>query len=206
MALKKKRLTREQSRAQTQEKILEAAAKAFARYGFAGASVDDITKKAGFSRGAFYANFESKDELFLILVERLLGSLTDEAGQIISASSSAKETLHHLRKFYIRVRAQDSYAWLLITEAQLYAARNTRFRARLAALFQEVLTGLTASLHQLSEQTGTEGTVAPSLLALIGMALSQGLMLYNLLDRKSYSNDVISAGMEATFDRMLVIS
>jgi len=46
-------------------KLLEAAAIAFAREGFAGAAVEQIAESAGFSRGAFYSNFKSKDELFL---------------------------------------------------------------------------------------------------------------------------------------------
>ncbi len=64
------RLTREQSRAQTRERLLEAARGVFARNGFHGSSVEEIASAAGFSTGALYSNFEGKEDLFLVLMER----------------------------------------------------------------------------------------------------------------------------------------
>ena len=57
-------------RERTRERLLDAAADVFARVGFGAASVEAIAEAAGFTRGAFYSNFESKDELFLALTER----------------------------------------------------------------------------------------------------------------------------------------
>ena len=203
MAPTKKRLTREQSRALTREKIFEAAGKAFARRGYAGAAVDEIAEEAGFSRGAFYFNFTSKDDLFLQLIERQLRYLTEDAHSIISGSSSAEETLRRLREFYILIRSQDKTAYLLITEAQLYAIRNTRFRSKLTALFREVHQNLVLSLQQLNEQTGLHEPVSPPVLALTALALSQGLMLYSMMDSKTYSSDMVSLASELVFDRLL---
>ena len=66
----RKRLTRQESRARTQSMLLEAAGKTFRKLGFEGAAVEDIAEGAGFSRGAFYANFESKDDLFIALLDQ----------------------------------------------------------------------------------------------------------------------------------------
>ena len=63
------RMTREQSRAQTRERLLEAAREVFARNGFHGSSVEEIASAAGFSTGALYSNFEGKEDLFLVLME-----------------------------------------------------------------------------------------------------------------------------------------
>lgn len=63
------RLTREQSRMRTRERILASAAIVFTREGYAGASVDRIAEEAGYSKGALYSNFVSKDVLFLELVD-----------------------------------------------------------------------------------------------------------------------------------------
>lgn len=57
-------------RRQTQERLLDAAYEVLARDGLDGASVERICEAAGFSRGAFYSNFETKTELFLELIER----------------------------------------------------------------------------------------------------------------------------------------
>ena len=203
MAPTRKRLTREQSKALTREKIFEAAAKAFARRGYAGAAVDEIAEEAGFSRGAFYFNFTSKDDLFLQLIERQLRYLTEDAHSIISGSSSAEETLRRLREFYILIRSQDKTAYLLITEAQLYAIRNTRFRSKLTNLFRGVHQKLVLSLQQLNGQTGLHEPVPPPVLALTALALSQGLMLYSMMDSKAYSSDMVSLASELVFDRLL---
>ena len=55
------------SRENTRARLLEAAAQVFAEVGLDGASVEAVCERAGFTRGAFYSNFESKDELFLML-------------------------------------------------------------------------------------------------------------------------------------------
>jgi AcrR family transcriptional regulator len=204
MAAGKKRLTREQSKALTQEKILAAAAKAFARQGFAGTAVDDIAETAGFSRGAFYSNFASKDELFLRLIELQLRFLTDDAHAIITDSSSGEETLDRLRKFYITMRSQDKDAFLLITEAQLYAIRNVRFRAKLASIFRKVHDELTASIEHLHQQCGGDNPIPPAILAYSALALAQGLMLYSMMDSKTYPEEMLSRASELVFDRMML--
>jgi TetR/AcrR family transcriptional regulator, transcriptional repressor of aconitase len=88
------RLTREQSQALTRERILEAAG-VVARDGYDGASVDRIAEAAGFSKGAFYSNFASKEDVLNHLLESHAGrdviDLTvlidglDEPGDIIDA-------------------------------------------------------------------------------------------------------------------------
>ena len=59
----RQRLTRRESRAATRAKLIESAGEVFAERGFYGASVEEITERAGFSRGAFYSNFASREEL-----------------------------------------------------------------------------------------------------------------------------------------------
>lgn len=64
------RLTREDSRARTRQRLLESAQKLIAKRGLSAASVEDIAGDAGYSRGAFYSNFNTKDELLLELLCR----------------------------------------------------------------------------------------------------------------------------------------
>src|SRR6478736_3610296 len=58
------RLTRKERQERTRSHLLEAAGAVFARRGFAHASVDQVAAEAGYTKGAFYANFASKEELF----------------------------------------------------------------------------------------------------------------------------------------------
>src|SRR3954471_10523442 len=65
-----KRLTREESREQTRERLLAAAAELFAERGVNGTSVEQIAERAGYTRGAFYGNFDGKPELLVALLRQ----------------------------------------------------------------------------------------------------------------------------------------
>src|SRR5713101_6585627 len=66
----RKRLSRDDSREQTTQRLLDAAQKLIARKGLDAASVENIAAAAGYSRGAFYSNFKTKDDLFIELLRR----------------------------------------------------------------------------------------------------------------------------------------
>lgn len=87
------RLTREQSQALTREKLLRSAGDVVARYSYDGASVERIAEEAGFSKGAFYSNFSSKEDILQQMLEgnagfdvkdltRLLNGI-DDPGEVI---------------------------------------------------------------------------------------------------------------------------
>ncbi|HXP28525.1 MAG TPA: TetR/AcrR family transcriptional regulator [Solirubrobacteraceae bacterium] len=66
-------------RAQTRARLLEAAAQVYARQGFAGATLDEVAAEAGFTKGAVYGHFGSKENLLLALVEEYLaGQVTEQ--------------------------------------------------------------------------------------------------------------------------------
>src|SRR5438552_3631727 len=85
------RLTREQSKANTRERLLDAARSVFARSGFHGASVEEIASRAGYSTGALYSNFDGKEDLFLVLMEREIEEHSREIGAAVSRRSSVAE-------------------------------------------------------------------------------------------------------------------
>ena len=66
----RKRLTREESKELTRLRLIEAAESLFIRRGFDDASVDEISEMAGYSRGAFYSNFDNKEQVFLAVIDR----------------------------------------------------------------------------------------------------------------------------------------
>jgi len=198
----KKRLTRQESKAATQEKLLGAAAKIFARRGFAGASIEEIAETAGFSRGAFHANFKSKDALFLTLVETQIKAITSEIHELVAAAKSAEETLQNLRTAYSCYSGADRDAFLLLTEAQLYAMRNPRFGKKLCALLGTVFDELTASINKIQEKMKSKDSVSAEQLVLIGFAFSHGLTLHSLMDPERYSEKLVSDSTRLVFDRV----
>ncbi len=91
MASAPSRITREQGRANTRERLLVAARSVFARSGFHGASVEQIAAEAGFSTGALYSNFDGKEDLFLVLMEREIDEHAREIAEAVRARSSMSE-------------------------------------------------------------------------------------------------------------------
>lgn len=135
------RLTREESQALTRSKLLDSAARVVAAEGYEGASIDKIAEAAGFSKGAFYSNFSSKEELFLELlethasqdvveIERLIGGITEPAQIIDRFCAWADE------------RASDPTWGLLALELLRRARRDATFGSRHAGLFRAQWAGV----------------------------------------------------------------
>src|SRR5258708_19886673 len=92
-------LTPERRRQQTRDYLLAAAAQVFAERGFHGATLDEVAAVAGFTKGAVYSNFNSKDDLFLALLESRYESETTS----LRAYLDAADRPHHAAAFLGRV-------------------------------------------------------------------------------------------------------
>ena len=79
-------LTPDRRRAMTRRHLLEAAAIVFARDGFHGATLDAIASYAGFTKGAVYSNFKSKDDLFLALLDDRIDRQAAITAEVLSDS------------------------------------------------------------------------------------------------------------------------
>lgn len=121
------------TRQQTIERLLDGAADVFAARGFHGATVDEICAKAGFTRGAYYSSFGSKEELFLALSDRVAAELTASLRQALQAVDTIAETSWEDGvEGYLQRRKLDPSWSLLDAEVNLHAARNPAFAVRLA--------------------------------------------------------------------------
>lgn len=125
-------MTREERRAETRARILEAAGEVFAQRGFHGATVEEITERAGYTRGAFYSNFDDKDELFLALLDQRLAIDITEIGAILENAESPVDAFAALRSHSEQHGGPDKHWIMLSTEFWLYAMRNPSVRPKLA--------------------------------------------------------------------------
>jgi AcrR family transcriptional regulator len=126
---------------ETRRKLLAAALRIFSRDGFEAARIEDIAAESGHTRGAFYANFDTKEDLFFALIEEhSLQRLADLQGRL-EKTESATERLRTLRTFYLD-RAKDSQSVLLALEFKLFALRHPKMRARLAAAHSRIRASL----------------------------------------------------------------
>jgi AcrR family transcriptional regulator len=131
------RLTREEARAITIEKLKAAALSEFARVGFAGASVDRISEAAGFSRGAFYANYKSKQDLLLELLSEYNAGEILEWRSLISGAHDMEAIYGTMGKRFETYVNKAEWGMFAV-EVMLHAKRNPDF-ANNYRVYQKVL-------------------------------------------------------------------
>jgi len=110
------RMTREQSKANTRERLLDAARSVFASRGFRGASVEEIASEAGFSTGALYSNFDGKEDLFLVLMEREIAEHLREISDAVQARESVAERAAGGARRWMTMIEREPELLLLFTE------------------------------------------------------------------------------------------
>lgn len=124
--MKRERLTRAQRKEQTRVRLLDAAERMFVRKGLAATSVDDISDEAGYTRGAFYFNFNSKAEVLIELLQRD-GERTDSAMKAITEQgATADEMRQRATAYFTDSLAHESFR--LWAEGSLLAARDPSYR------------------------------------------------------------------------------
>jgi AcrR family transcriptional regulator len=172
----RKRLTREDSRDQTTQRLLDAAQRLIAKKGLSAASVENITGAAGYTRGAFYSNFNSKDDLFIELLRRDHAQTHIELGALRDDSLPLDHIQNRVRELYSQMyRSQESFMnW---TEARLLAARDARFRAKLNALLAEKRAEVAAFIEYFYQRVGIPPPQPPLTLAMGFMSLFEGVQL-----------------------------
>lgn len=117
----------------TRRDLMNAARRIFARDGFEMARLEDIAAAAGKTRGAFYANFHDKEDVFFALYEEAMLREKQQMGEQLSAAGSDDERIEILTK-HLRSVLGDRRRMLLALEFKLYAIRHPKRTKRLAEL------------------------------------------------------------------------
>ena len=185
------RLTRSESRQKTRERLLDAAKEAFTREGYAGASVDVIAEGAGFSKGAFYSNFESKEAIFLELLERHMSEEVAISSGFAPAEASAEEAIESIAERY----ASDpvDLDWCLLSiEFALHATRSAAFAARRTELFARHYDAVAEIITAIAAKAKAE-VADPARSAAIFIALRQGMALERSQPEPAISADDVKS-------------
>lgn len=182
-------LTPEKRRELTRRHLLDAAAAEFARRGFHGTSLDAVASAAGFTKGAVYSNFENKADLFLAVLDdrmaRQAETLTDE---ISDASVPPSAHLANMQRTVSELMLDEEWTALWL-EFLLYAARNPDARSRLAEIRRRQRVAVEAMIADEYRRRGATPDYPVPLLALISMALFDGLDIERLIDPASASEE-----------------
>jgi AcrR family transcriptional regulator len=183
----------------TRRKLLDAAKRIFAKDGFEAARLEDIAAGAGYTRGAFYANFKSKEDIFFALFEEWVGERIESVTKALRRPSNLTEKLVAVRTHYAEL-ATDRRLVLISMEFKLFALRHPEAHARLRSRHRRIRASFGELFSELMGALGKTIPIAyPAASACLG-AVSQGLLLEHLLDPKTLSDGDVRHVLGLFFD------
>jgi AcrR family transcriptional regulator len=178
------RLSRAEQQAETRRSLLDAAARAFVDRGFAGASVEAIAHEAGFSRGAFYSNFESKEQLFAELLQERVYTHYREMADRANAPSGERPSLRQVGEQLAAIQGAPEGRWLfrLWLELIAHAGRDERFREIAGGFWRANRKESAQAIAAAFAEAGTSPPVPAEHLASAMIALDIGLAIQHFAD------------------------
>jgi AcrR family transcriptional regulator len=181
-AMETTRLTREARRAQTRERLLDAAADVFNRLGFHGASLEAVAEAAGYTKGAVYSNFASKAELFTALAERKGLAANLEAAKASMRGLAIGELVDGMVAG-LRSQVERDEAWDILTiEVWLAAMRDPELRPQIARDYREMRAEYGTEVERKLAAEGIRSTFSATELGALISALGSGLILQYYLE------------------------
>jgi AcrR family transcriptional regulator len=198
----RKRLSRQEKKAETRARLLEAAESVFARRGFHAASVEEVAEEAGFSTGAVYSNFGGKEDLFLALWDSAL----EGALRVVDETFGSER-----RPFEERLREASEYSesklfgegrtepFLLFVEFWAQAVRDPDLRPALAARQEKMRERAAELIEAFCRERGVSPPADPSRLASAIIAIRDGLVMQRLVDSEAVPEGTLGAVLEIFF-------
>jgi AcrR family transcriptional regulator len=180
-----KRLTRKEKQAETRQRLLSAAERVFLRRGLQGSSVEEIAAEAGFTRGAFYSNFKSKDELFVeLLQDRVYRQYAQMAEEAQEQPGTPRERLRWGTERVRDVQKGEKGRWLfrLWLECLTQAARDEEFRELAASFWSGNRTLVAGQIKATFKEVGRKPPLPTDQIATAMIALDVGLAVQHLVD------------------------
>lgn len=200
------RLTRKQKQARTREQLLEAAERVFIREGFSGASPERISAEAGFTRGAFYSNFESKEQLFVeLLHDRIFSVYGEMLERNRTIEGKPRERLMAGIEGVRDVQEHKQGKWLfqLWLELMALAARDEEFRGMAATFWSGNRSMMSYGIAEAFAEVGREPPLPPEQIAAAMTALDIGLAVQHLVDPDQVPLDLYVPLYDLLFGRLV---
>jgi AcrR family transcriptional regulator len=175
-------LRRDESQERTRRRLLDAAAALFARDGFRATSLADVAAAAGFSKGAVYSNFASKEHLFLAAIEEEYGASLADLQASLRGSDDVTDRLSILGTWFASNIAGHPQRARATAEFALSADSNPEVRARLAEVRRLLAAAIEGMLVEHQQRVGITFRLPASELAQIVLALVDGLVVQDTFE------------------------
>lgn len=192
------RLTRVEQVERNRERLLEAARDVFGEAGYAKATLDAISERAGFSKGVVYSQFASKADLFLVLLERRIEERAAQNAAIADAADprAALVALVHAGE----QDARDRHDWArVLVEFRAHASYDPELNRRYAALHARTIDQLATLFEKLFARAGITAGVAARTAATFLLAISSGIKLERAVSPEAFSSADIATLVTRAF-------
>jgi len=190
-------------RQETRAKLLEAATCVLARSGFERATLDEIAREAGFSKGAFYVHFESKDDLFWAMLEERISHQQEAFRQAVDYSKSMDYNVRMILSAVFGLLGDDALWGSLFMEFHAHAGRNEQVRRRLGSMY-EGWRQLIVDILSVSRETGRMRSDADlELMATVLVAAVEGSIIQSRLTPEAVRLDEMLEPLTRTLSEWL---
>ena len=196
-------LSRQQERTEiTRARFIQSAEKIFARDGFEAAKLEEIATDAGYTRGAFYANFESKEDLFFALLEKEISHRIAALEKEMAKFRDPEAKLKAMREFFLS-KTLDRRWSLLAMEFKLFAVRHPEVKQRLAAMHRRFVGPRVGMLEEVMKALGRELPVSAFAIGVSLATLGNSLMVEHMLDPALMPQGDVLQIMSRFFDGLM---
>lgn len=200
------RLTRDERKARTRAELIDAAARVVGRKGYHAATVDDIAAEAGFTKGAFYSNFESKEEIFVELVADRGRSWTIAVARAYEGVEPLSERLRKGGEVLTRM-VQDQVDWMLLSSEMLtQGIRDPRLRKRLATAYEECRQVVAHVIEPVEGDFGVRLPIPSDQVATMIMAMTDGFVYQRLADPDRLPATLLAEGIAVFINGLLAVA
>jgi AcrR family transcriptional regulator len=193
------RRTRKQQQAHTRTCLLHSAAKLFTRKGMQQASIDEIAQDAGFTKGAFYANFKNKEELFLAMLDERFAERFEEIDRVVHQDATIEDQARQAGVDFIRaIRADEQWSRLFF-EFAVYASRNEEFRQELVTRHRVLRAKIAALFEERARQLDWTPPISAAEASRMTFAMANGVALEQLLEPEAKSAELYGTMLTTFF-------
>ena len=174
-----------------------------ARSGFERATLDEIAREAGFSKGAFYVHFESKDDLFWAMLEERISHQQEAFRQAVDYSKSMDYNVRMILSAVFGLLGDDALWGSLFMEFHAHAGRNEQVRRRLGSMY-EGWRQLIVDILSVSRETGRMRSDADlELMATVLVAAVEGSIIQSRLTPEAVRLDEMLEPLTRTLSEWL---
>lgn len=185
-----------QRRQMTREALIASATAEIFENGVSGASVRRITERAGYTQGAFYSNFATRNALLEAVLESHMRRRLDQMEAILLGEGPFEAIMERLGA-WLKSMQDDKAGTLVMLEFQVHALRDREFAATYNRLRAAQHAFIAHAIEAIRKQYGVETKLPPMLMSLGFSALWSGFALQGRIPDDVEADDLIGAFMRA---------